>query len=513
MKALIIAQRILDGQSAGIETALDRAIVDQSATTVLQESVLPSMQDTVDGFLAGGMILPVLLRSLEVVHRCLRHLAQHYLTPAEVYARGSVVVATLAGDVHDIGRALLVSVLSAAGYTVHDLGKRVPVETIVDAVVRLQPDAVCLSALLVTTSRQMPLCVQTLDARGLHVPVLVGGAAINRGFGRRSAILPDGRVYEPGVFYCKDVFEGLATVDALLDPERRAHLVAQVRSDIEAERTPSPPPPVRRHLSPQQPPDTNVAVPTPPYWGARPRLADVRQVHLSLDRSTLFRFHWGGYRSSEAEYLRLVGDYFEPTLASLTRDALRDGWLQPLIVAGYFACNAVEDSLLLFDPNDPSLEVARLNFPRQPDGERLCLADYFRPVASGQRDVVALQAVSAGPRAGEYIERLQRSGEYERMLLVNGLASATAEALAEYAHNLARRELGLAAQRGLRFSWGYPACPDLGEQRKILPLLHAEAHIGLQLTESNNLDPEHSTAAIVVHHPEAKYFAVRLTET
>ena len=163
----------------------------------------------------------------------------------------------------------------------------------------------------------------------------------------------------------------------------------------------------------------------------------------------------------------------------------------------------------MFDPDGSQTEVARLEFPRQPDGERLCLSDYFRPLDSGQRDVVVLQAVSAGKRAGEYVEELQRSGDYSRMLYVNGLASGTAEALADYAHNLARRELGLAENQGLRFSWGYAACPDLEEQRKVLPLLRASEEIGLTLSLSNNLDPEHSTAAIVLHHPEAKYFSVR----
>jgi 5-methyltetrahydrofolate--homocysteine methyltransferase len=188
---------------------------------------------------------------------------------------------------------------------------------------------------------------------------------------------------------------------------------------------------------------------------------------------------------------------------------VRDGWLDARIVAGYFPCNAVGDELLIFDPRGGDVELARLVFPRQPDGEQLCLADYFRPLASGQRDAVALQAVSVGPRAAEEVQALQRAGEFERMLLVNGLASATAEALANFANGVCRRELGLSAERGLRFSWGYPACPDLGEQRKVLPLLRAEQEIGLRLTASHNLDPEHSTTALIVHHPAAKYFSVR----
>ncbi|HYY88571.1 MAG TPA: vitamin B12 dependent-methionine synthase activation domain-containing protein, partial [Chloroflexota bacterium] len=235
---------------------------------------------------------------------------------------------------------------------------------------------------------------------------------------------------------------------------------------------------------------------------------DLREVWQYLDLNTLFRHHWGGHKAKGAEYQRIVHEVFEPELERLKADVLHDGWLQGLIVSGYFACQSEGDQLIVYGPD--GTELTRLDFPRQPDGERLCLADYFRPRASGELDVVVLQAVTAGPRAGAYVEELQESGDYSRMLYVNGLASGTAEALADYAHNLARRELGLPPNQGLRFSWGYPACPDLEEQRKVLPLLRAEELIGLTLSLSNNLDPEHSTAAIVLHHPEAKYFAVRV---
>jgi 5-methyltetrahydrofolate--homocysteine methyltransferase len=357
----------------------------------------------------------------------------------------------------------------------------------------------------------MPLCIQELDRRDIHLPVLIGGAAINRAFGRRAAILPDGRVYEPAVFYCKDVFEGLATMDALTVATERSGFIEQVRGEIEAERdrASQPAPLPRVTPKPGSGPRRDVVVPTPPYWGARRVAADLREVWRSIDRNTLFRHHWGGHRAKGAEYERIIREVFEPQLAQLMDDAVRDSWLEALIVTGYFPCNAREDSLVIFDPSDHSIEVARLDFPRQSDGERLCLADYFRPMDSGERDVVVLQAVTTGARAGRYVEELQQSGDYSRMLYVNGLASSTAEALAEYAHNVGRNELGLPSNQGLRFSWGYAACPDLEEQRKVLPLLRAEEEIGLTLTLSGNLDPEHSTAAIVLHHPEAKYFSVR----
>jgi 5-methyltetrahydrofolate--homocysteine methyltransferase len=481
---------------AFLRLPLDQALATRTADTLLADVVFPAMRSVVRRHLAGELILPRVLASAEAVQQATAH-----LRPAKTSSLGTILVATVAGDVHHVGKALLVIILSACGYTVVDLGSQVAVEAIVDAAIRLQPDAIGLSALLVSTSKQMPVCIQRLDARGVHVPVLVGGAAINRAFGRRAGVLPDGRVYEPGVFYCKDVFEGLATLDALVDPARRSALIAKNRDDPPPSIVPRP-----RSETQKTVPRRDVRVPRPPYWGARRLAAELREVWRSLDRNTLFRYHWGGYRVAPDEFQRLVRDVFEPKLEEFFDTAW---WLEPRIVSGYFPCNADGDSLLIFDPHDHAHQVTQLDFPRQPDGEQLCLADYFRPVNSGERDVVVLQAVSAGPRAGTYIDELQRSGEYARMLYVSGLAAATAEALAEHAHNLARQDLGLEPSQGLRFSWGYPACPDLEDQRKVLPLLRAEEHIGLALSQSANLDPEHSTAALILHHPEAKYFAVR----
>lgn len=518
--------RILHRKKEGIELLLDEAVaqrfptyagrgVERTARSlatvgVLNEVLLPAMKDVGDRFGAGELILPFVLQSAEVMKRSVSHLEQ-YLEKQAGYSKGSIVVATVFGDVHDIGKSLLITILSNNGYTVHDLGKQVPVNTIVQAAVDKKADAIGLSALLVSTSKQMPLCIQELDRRGIHVPVLIGGAAINRAFGRRSAVMPDGRIYEPAVFYCKDVFEGLSMMDSLTDAERMPALVQQVRGKIEAERDRKEEAPQVARVTPRPGagPRRDVSVPKPPFWGARRVPADLQTVWQYLDRNTLFRHHWGGHKAKGEEYERIIREVFEPELASLSLDALQEGWLQPLMVSGYFPCNASNDQLIVFDPESPNREVARLDFPRQPDGERLCLTDYFRPVESNERDVVVLQAVSAGPRAGAYVEALQQSGEYSRMLYVNGLASGTAEALADYAHHLARRELGLPENQGLRFSWGYAACPDLAEQRKVLPLLNAEREIGLSLSLSNNLDPEHSTAAIVLHHPETKYFSVR----
>jgi 5-methyltetrahydrofolate--homocysteine methyltransferase len=515
-----IHQRILLRKKDGIEALLDDAMTSRmtnseatrgersaAAVRVLNEVLLPAMKDVGDRFGAGELILPFVLQSAEVMKRSVRHLEQ-YLEKESGYSKGTIVVATVFGDVHDIGKALLITILSNNGYTVHDLGKQVPVNTILDAAKSLNADAVGLSALLVSTSRQMPICIQELAQRGPHIPVLIGGAAINRAFGHRAAVLPNGGLYDAGVFYCKDVFEGLSTLDRLQAdrPTALADNRAEILRGIEREEHRTKPAP-RPRASSTAGPRRDIAIPRPRVWGSQRLEVKLADVWKHLDRNTLFRLHWGGHRAKGAAFERVVQEVFEPELRRLQAEALHDGWLQPGVVWGAFACNAEDDSLLIYGERDQV--AARLSFPRQADAERLCLADYFRPRSSGERDTLVLQAVTTGPAAGAYVEDLQRTGDYSRMLYVNGLASSTAEALAEYCNAHVRRELGLEDGRGLRFSWGYAACPDLSAQREVLSLLQADKLIGLRLSESDNLDPEHSTVALVVHHPEAKYFAVR----
>lgn len=505
-----LREAVLNGTPAHIEDLVDAVRADHAAAAVLEVLRL-ALADAIERFRSDTFILPSVLASAEVVHRAVHHLDPDG-TLSRAHARGSIVVATLEGDVHDIGKALLVTLFSASGYHVIDLGKQVPVDAIVEAVLAHRPDAVGLSALLVTTSRAMPRCIDELDRRGAAVPVLIGGAAINAAFGRRAGLLPDDRVYAGGVFYCKDVFDGLTSLDLLTDAERRAGHIAASRAASLAERdqlassrpaiSPGPSVPARSDVG------QDVRVPQPPFWGVRRLEVDLPSVWQHLDRNTLFRYHWGGYKARGAAFDDLVKQTFEPELARLSAHALEAGWLEPRIVAGYFPCNGLDNQIVIWDPDAPEREMARLHFPRQPGGERLCLSDYVRPLASGQRDVLVLQAVTTGPFAGAYVDTLQRAGAYVRMLFVNGLASATAEALADYAHAHARRDLHIDPTRGLRYSWGYAACPDLSEQHQVLRLLDARRQIGLSLTTSDTFAPEHSTAAMVIHHPRATYFSV-----
>ncbi|MHB1162166.1 MAG: methionine synthase, partial [Chloroflexota bacterium] len=509
-----IHYRILHRKRDGIESLLDEALLRHSPVELLNDVLLPAMKEVGDRFGAGELILPFVLQSAEVMKRAVAHLEQ-FLERKEGYSKGKVVLATVYGDVHDIGKNLVATILGNNGYSVYDLGKQTPINQIVDRAVEVGADAIGLSALLVSTSRQMPLCVQELERRGLRIPVIVGGAAINPAFTRRALFLAGERAYEGGVFYAKDAFQGLSLMDRLTDPEGRGSFVAghleqsrqALRRDAELARRAAPPSgqPRRSDVS------TSAPIPEPPFWGNRALKSeiDLSEVYDLLDLNTLFRLHWGGKNLHGDDWERHVESDFLPRLERMRRESVEEGYIRPAAVYGYYPCGSEGDELVLFDPEDHSREVARFPFPRQPDGDRLCLADYFAPLVSGRRDVVAFQLVTAGHAAGDLVQRLQESGDYSRSYYVHGLSVSTAEALAEYLHRRIRRELGLAPEQGKRYSWGYPACPDLQQQERLVELLGAREAIGIDLTVACLLVPEQSTAALVAHHPEARYFSTQ----
>jgi 5-methyltetrahydrofolate--homocysteine methyltransferase len=471
-----------------------------------------------DKFGAGELILPFVLQSAEVMKKAVRHLEQ-FLERKEGYTKGKVVLATVYGDVHDIGKSLVNTILSNNGYTVYDLGKQVPVNTIIDKAVEVGADAIGLSALLVSTSKQMPICVQELDKRGLAFPVLIGGAAINRRFGRRALFVEGERAYAPGVFYCKDAFEGLDTMEALVDPERRDALTTEnltrARSDVFLHTQTGKDVATGRRDGARSDVASDVPPPVPAFYGVRVlHEIPLDEVFELLDLDELFRLQWGGRGSGEA-FERTVREEFRPTLERLSAEARRDGWLAPAAVYGYFPVQSSGNDLVVYDPaaaesDGGSLrEIARFHYPRQAGRERLCLADYFRSVESGVLDVAAFQVVTVGDAATERFQELQARGEYTEAFYSHGLAVEAAEAVAEWMHRRIRRELGLPADRGKRYSWGYPACPDLEYHATLFKILPAEPSLGMSLSTAWQLIPEQSTAAMVVHHPEAKYFAVR----
>src|SRR5580700_1451915 len=505
---------ILRRRRDGVEEWIDRSVEKIGAVPTLNEVLLPAMKEVGDKFGAGELILPFVLQSAEVMKKAVAQL-EKYLDKIEGYTKGTVVLATVFGDVHDIGKSLVNTILTNNGYTVVDLGKQVPIQTIVDAAQEHEATAIGLSALLVSTSKQMPACIQELHAKGLSYPVLIGGAAINRAFGYR-ALYPGGKdseeVYEPGVFYCKDAFEGLAVMDQLIDADTRVALVQKLRAGATAFRAKGEEPVEEVNLaddSVRSPARTDAPVPTPPWWGVKEVEVDLDEVYKHLDTHVLFKLHWGGRGVKGEAWKRLVGEDFKPRLERMWREQT---YLHPRALLGYFPCNSDGNELIVWDPDDfdPAnpRELQRLTFPRQPRHDRICLADFYRPVGSGEVDVVALQAVTAGDEVTELMARLEADGEFAEQLFVHGLGVQTAEGMAEWLHSRVRSDLGIEPTQGRRFSWGYPACPEQSEHEKVFALLDAPS-IGLRLSGGYAVEPEQSTLAIVAHHPQAVYFGMK----
>jgi 5-methyltetrahydrofolate--homocysteine methyltransferase len=505
---------ILRRKKEGVEDWIDRSVEKIGAVPTLNQVLLPAMKEVGDKFGAGELILPFVLQSAEVMKRAVAQL-EKYLDKIEGYTKGTVVIATVFGDVHDIGKSLVNTILTNNGYTVIDLGKQVPISTILDAAVEHEATAIGLSALLVSTSKQMPACVQELHARKLNFPVLIGGAAINRNFSLR-ILYPNGtdsdELYEPGVFYCKDAFEGLAKMDQLIDAETKQSLITKTREAAKSLRDqPAAPPddsPALTDSSTRSKTRTDNAIPEPPFWGAREIEVPMDEVYHHLDTHVLFKLHWGGRGVKGEEWAQLVRDDFQPRLERMWREQT---YLHPRARLGYFPCNSDGNELIVWDPEDfdpaSPRELERLTFPRQPKHDRICLADFYRPLGEGI-DVVAIQAVTSGDEVTELMATLEQEGEFAEQLFVHGLGVQTAEGMAEWLHARVRADLGIEPTQGRRYSWGYPACPEQSEHEKVFRLLDAPA-IGLRLSDGYAVEPEQSTLAIVAHHPEAVYFGMK----
>jgi 5-methyltetrahydrofolate--homocysteine methyltransferase len=484
-----------------------------TAVHTLNTVLLPAMKEVGDKFGAGELILPFVLQSAEVMKKTVSHL-ENYLEKVEGITKGTVVIATVYGDVHDIGKNLVKTILANNGYTVIDLGKQVPAETIITKAVEVNATAIGLSALLVSTSKQMPLIVNELHRRGYQIPVLIGGAAINRRFGRRILFTEDGSAHEPGVFYCKDAFEGLETMDKLIDPQRKPDLLEKLRREADMEVGRVSPNVERSTLNVQRSSIQPSHIAPPAKWGVRVvKEMPLEMIFKHLSINELYRLSWGAKNTHGDEWTKLKAG-FDARLERMAKEALRDNWLKPQAIYGYFPCQSDGNDLIIYDPasvssvNPRPSPRTRFTFPRQNFDDHLCLADYFAPIDSGKLDVVAFQVVTVGREATERIDHLQAKGDYTDSYFMHGLGVQTAEATADYLHSHIRRELGLGDEQSKRYSWGYPAIPDLEDHRKVFDLLPVEKELGMTLSAAYQLIPEQSTAAIIVHHPQAKYYTI-----
>ena len=509
--------RIVHRKKEGIEADIDQAVAESGdAVDVLNNVLLPAMKEVGDKFGAGELILPFVLQSAEAMKKAVAQL-ENYLEKQEGSTKGTVVLATVYGDVHDIGKNLVNTILTNNGYTVHDLGKQVPITRIIEAAVEHNATAIGLSALLVSTSKQMPLCVRELHHQGQQFPVMIGGAAINPAYAHRALFPEDDTPYDPGVFYAKDAFEGLSLMDKIVVPEARAQLIEET---LERARKTLNKPTRESFLNTADPDDTRRSetrildledVPEPPFWGVR-EWTDftLDDVWPHMDMKTLYRLHWGGKGVKGEDWDALLANEFEPRLKRMQESAKALGWLQPRVRYGFFPCNSENNDLVIYDPEDQDREIERFTFPRQPARERLCLSDYFLPVGSGKKDVVEFQIVTMGREATKRTDELQAKGDYSESYFTHGLSVSAAEGLAELIHQHSRAALGIGEETGKRYSWGYPSCPDLSQHVLVDKLLDM-SQIGVEVTDGWQFVPEQSTAAIMVHHPDAKYFALLRT--
>jgi len=506
-----IVHRHKEGVEADIDEIINRGdfpTKHETAVHTLNNVLLPAMKEVGDKFGAGELILPFVLQSAEAMKKTVAHL-ENYLEKMEGVTKGTVVIATVYGDVHDIGKNLVKTILANNGYTVIDLGKQVPAETIITKAVEVNATAIGLSALLVSTSKQMPLIVNELHRRNLKFPVLIGGAAINRRFGRRILQTEGGDFYEPGVFYCKDAFEGLETMDTIINDEKRPQLLAKTRQESEMElgRATAKPANVSKAQR-----SNIVAAPLtlpPSKFGMRVvnyMPLEIVLTHLNINE--LYRLSWGAKNTHGAEWDKLKAE-FDARLDRMKREAIHEKWLAPKAVYGLFPCQAEGEDLIIYNPENLDETLTRFSFPRQPYDDHLALSDYFAAVESGQMDVVAFQVVTVGQEATERFDKLQSAHDYTEAYFTHGLAVQAAEATADYLHEHIRREMGIPENQGKRYSWGYPAIPELEDHTKVFELLPAvTTELGITLSTAYQLIPEQSTAAIIIHHPQAKYYSV-----
>jgi len=521
-----LKQRIIRGQKIGIEKILERALTSYSPVQIINEILLSGMKVVGDLFASGEMQLPFVLQSAETMKRAVSFLEPH-MDKAGGPTKGCMVIATVKGDVHDIGKNLVDIILSNNGYRVINLGIKQPLENILRAVDEYKPDVLGMSGLLVKSTVIMKENLEQMASKNLSLPVICGGAALNRAYVEvdlREAY-PTGAVY-----YGADAFTGLRLMDELTGHEKDKKLTETSeegkrvrRGETRAEREER----IQERAHEYIKTSTTVLdkIPEPPFWGVR--YVETEQLSLAdilsfVNKKALYANQWMYRRGkrSTADYRQFIREHVEPIFNKWCSRVVEKNWLHPRVAYGYFPCQSEKNELIIYSPDSSREEQCRISFPRQIADKRRCLADFFLPRDSGRFDVVAFHVVTVGAFASEKCQELFQSDEYSDYLHYYGLSVETAEALAEYWHKKIRQEMGIAAKDGLtidalfrqtyqgeRYSFGYPACPNLEDQQHIFKLLKPE-RIGVTLSSEYQLVPEQSTSAIIVHHPEACYFSI-----
>jgi 5-methyltetrahydrofolate--homocysteine methyltransferase len=516
-----------------LETLLEDALTSYSPLELINTVLLDGMKTVGDLFGARKMQLPSVLDSAGVMKAAVAYL-EPKMEKTSGSQKGTLVLATVKGDVHDIGKNLVDIILSNNGFKVVNLGIKQPGDVIIRAAQEHEADAIGLSGLLVKSTLEMKYVIQDLERQKLDFPVICGGAALTRKFVEDDLR----REYGNGVFYADDAFAGLSIMEDLSTSNgprdtrlREGRTVKEYSKAASVDEETGPVFAERSAVVSDAP-----NIPTPPFWGVRVRKDyDLREVFRYINETALFKNQWQLKTASQADYIRLVAEKFRPILRKLEDEVEQSGLFAPAAVYAYFPAQSDGNDVVVYDPqslcgdgrprpsnsSDPLPELLRFTFPRQREGRKLCISDFFVAKSSGKMDVIGLSLVTIGPKASVETQRLFEGGEYTKYLYLHGLSVETAEALAEFHHKKMREELGIAGEDapeirdlfhqkyiGSRYSFGYPACPNLEDQTKLFALLKPEENVGVRLTSGFLLEPEQSTSAIVVHHPAAKYFVV-----
>jgi 5-methyltetrahydrofolate--homocysteine methyltransferase len=515
-------------QKKSLEELLEEALTQYTALDLINTVLLDGMKTVGDLFGARKMQLPSVLDSAAVMKAAVAYLEPKMEKKAGSQ-KGTIVLATVKGDVHDIGKNLVDIILSNNGYKVVNLGIKQPGDVIIRAAKEHSADAIGLSGLLVKSTLEMKYVIQDLEQQKLVYPVICGGAALTRKYVEDDLR----REYSNAVFYGEDAFAGLHVMEDLAagGGKREGRLAEgkTVKEYAKAMAVDEETGPVFAERSPVVTDAPNI--PTPPFWGVRvEKNYDLRELFLYINDTALFKNQWQLKTAAQEDYARLVEEKYRPIKKKLEEEVLASGLFEPKVVYGYFPAQSDGNDIIVYQPEaaahsknggSQGKEILRFTFPRQREGRKLAIADFFAPKSSGKMDVLGLSLVTIGPKASVETQRLFEGGEYTRYLYLHGLSVETAEALAEYHHKKMREELGIAGEdsqhirdlfhqkyRGSRYSFGYPACPNLEDQTKLFTLLDPEKNVGVRLTSGFLLEPEQSTSAIVVHHPAAKYFVV-----
>ena len=529
-----LSQRIIDGDRQGLEDDLDEALGKHPPLEIINTHLLDGMKVVGELFGAGKMQLPFVLQSAETMKAAVAHLEPH-MEKVEGQEKGVVVLATVKGDVHDIGKNLVDIILTNNGYKVVNLGIKQPITNILQAANENRAHAIGMSGLLVKSTVIMRENMEEMTRQGIETPVMLGGAALTRQYVEEDCAKAYGT---GGVAYARDAFDGLHLMDKIVTGKFDKHLVECKEKSTSRPRRRGKPRTLEAMdaapvtLRPIEVEETRlrrnelskgVEIPKPPFLG--PRVLEdvpVKALLPFLNDNMLYQFHWGYKKDGRSleDFLNWAQKELRPILSDLVEEAEREQVFKPQAAYGYWPAAGEGNDVILFEPEDPALEVARFSLPRQKKENGLCIADFLRDANEPDRDVIGLQVVTVGQRASEVAREWFAADRYNDYVRLHGLGVELAEALAEYVHKKIRGELGFGhlderdraalikqGYRGSRYSFGYPACPNVADQRSLLDLLQAD-RVGIELGEEDQLWPEQSTSAIVLHHPQARYFNV-----